>query len=86
MAIRFRKSKKIAPGIRLNIGKGSASVRLGGKNAGVTLGTRSKSVSASLPGTGFSIGKTKRSGCLGSFLWLGIVSASLVALYPYYHP
>jgi hypothetical protein len=60
MAIRFRKSMKIAPGLRLNLGKKSASVRIGGKNAGFTTGTAGKTVSASIPGTG--LGVTKRVG------------------------
>ncbi|MGO7570311.1 MULTISPECIES: DUF4236 domain-containing protein [Rhizobium] len=63
MAIRFRKSFKIAPGLRLNIGKKGASVRVGPKGAGYTVGTSGQRVSASVPGTGvgFSskIGKRK---------------------------
>lgn len=66
MAIRFRKSKKLGKGVRLNIGKGSASVRLGGRNAGVTLGTKSRGASISLPGTGLGISSQKRGGCLGT--------------------
>lgn len=63
MAIRFRKSFKLAPGLRLNIGKKGASVRVGPKGAGYTVGTSGQRVSASIPGTGvgFSsrIGKRK---------------------------
>lgn len=52
MAIRFRKSFKLAPGLRLNIGKKGASVRVGPKGAGYTVGTSGQRVSASIPGTG----------------------------------
>lgn len=76
-AVRFRKSKKIAPGVRLTIGKGSASVRLGGKNAGVSIGTKAKSVSASLPGTGLGIVNQSRKGCFGSLLFIGFVGVGL---------
>jgi hypothetical protein len=55
MAIRFRKTVRIAPGLKLNIGKKSASVRVGGKNFGYTTGTKGKTVSASLPGTGLGV-------------------------------
>ncbi|WP_461521391.1 DUF4236 domain-containing protein [Rhizobium leguminosarum] len=61
--MRFRKSFKLAPGLRLNIGKKGASVRVGPKGAGYTVGTSGQRVSASIPGTGvgFSsrIGKRK---------------------------
>jgi len=52
MAIRFRRTVKIAPGVRLNVGKKSASVRVGGKGFGVTSGTAGTRVSAGIPGTG----------------------------------
>ncbi|WP_245504462.1 DUF4236 domain-containing protein [Rhizobium ruizarguesonis] len=61
--MRFRKSFKLAPGLRLNIGKRGASVRVGPKGAGYTVGTSGQRVSAIVPGTGvgFSsrIGKRK---------------------------
>lgn len=63
MAMRFRKSLKLAPGLRLNISKKGASVRVGPKNAGYTAGTSGQRVSASIPGTGVSfsskVGKRK---------------------------
>ncbi|SFL93688.1 Protein of unknown function [Bradyrhizobium sp. NFR13] len=54
MAIRFRKSFSIAPGIKLNIGKKSASVRIGVKGLGFTTGTAGNTVTAGIPGTGLS--------------------------------
>lgn len=60
MSIRFRKSKKIAPGVTLNLGKDSAGVRFGGKGAGVTLNTKGNvTASAGVPGTGLYFSKRK---------------------------
>jgi len=60
MAIRFRKSFKLAPGLRLNVGKKGASLRVGPKGAGYTVGTSGQRVSASIPGTG--VGFTSKVG------------------------
>ena len=50
---RFRKSFKVAPGVRINVGKKSAGVSVGGKGFRVSSNTRSGSrASASIPGTG----------------------------------
>jgi hypothetical protein len=46
---------KIAPGLRLNLGKRGASVRVGTKGVGMTVGSSGKTVSAGLPGTGLSV-------------------------------
>lgn len=49
----FRRSIKVAPGVRLNLGKKSASIRIGRRGAGVTKSTTGRTtVSAGLPGTG----------------------------------
>jgi hypothetical protein len=48
MSLRFRKSFKLAPGLRLSLGKRSGSLRVGGRRVGVSAGTsgrRSGSVS-----------------------------------------
>jgi hypothetical protein len=55
MALRFRKTFSLIPGIKLNIGKKSASVRVGVKGFGYTTGTAGQTVSASVPGTGLSV-------------------------------
>ena len=52
MAWGFRRSMKIAPGLRLNVGKKGFSVRAGGRGFGVTSGTSGTSVSGGIPGTG----------------------------------
>nr|WP_245423910.1 DUF4236 domain-containing protein [Rhizobium sp. M1] len=53
--MRFRKSLKLAPGLRLNISKKGASIRVGPKGAGYTVGTSGQRVSAGIPGTGISV-------------------------------
>ena len=60
MAMRFRKTVKLGRGLRLNIGKKSASISLGGKFGGITLSTKGKATKrASLPGTGISFIETE---------------------------
>lgn len=63
MGIRFRKSVKIAPGVKLNMGKKSVGVSVGGKHGGVSFnsktGTRAR---ISAPGTGLSYSTSLSSG------------------------
>lgn len=55
MGFNFRKSLKIAPGIRVNITKkGVSSVSIGGKGARVNLGKKGTRTTVGLPGTGLS--------------------------------
>ena len=55
MGLRFRKSIKIAPGVKLNLNKKSTSISFGGKHGGVTINSkRSASYRVSAPGTGLS--------------------------------
>lgn len=55
MGFRFRKSIKVAPGIKMNLGKKSIGFSLGGKHGGVSFNTKTGArVRASLPGTGLS--------------------------------
>jgi hypothetical protein len=55
MGLRFRKSIKIAPGIRLNVGKKSIGVSVGGRHGGISVNSRTGArARASLPGTGLS--------------------------------
>lgn len=55
MPLRFRRSIKIAPGIRLNIGKKSVGVSAGGKYGGVSYNSRTGArARVSAPGTGLS--------------------------------
>lgn len=53
MGLRFRKSFKVAPGVKLNLNKKSTSVTFGGKGAHYTVSsTGKKTKSVGIPGTG----------------------------------
>jgi hypothetical protein len=55
MGLRFRKSISIAPGVRINLNKKSASVSVGNKFGGVSYNTRTGArARVSAPGTGLS--------------------------------
>lgn len=55
MGLRFRRSIKIAPGVRLNLNKKSASVTFGPKGLKHTISTTGKShTTIGVPGTGLS--------------------------------
>lgn len=55
MGIRFRKSFKVAPGVRLNVGKKSSSISFGGKGIRTSISTSGKRThTVGIPGTGIS--------------------------------
>ena len=55
MGMRFRKSIKIAPGVKVNVGKKSAGISVGGKYGGVSVNSKTGTkVRTSVPGTGVS--------------------------------
>jgi hypothetical protein len=54
MAFRFRRSMKIAPGVRLNIGKKGGSFTVGGRGASVNFGRKGVHSNMGIPGTGLS--------------------------------
>ena len=55
MGLRFRRSFKIAPGVRVNLNKKSASVTFGPKGLKHTVSTTGKShTTIGVPGTGLS--------------------------------
>lgn len=55
MGFNFRKSIKIAPGVKLNLGKKSAGISIGGNAGGVSFNTKSGArARVSAPGTGLS--------------------------------
>lgn len=59
MGLRFRKSIKIAPGIKINLNKKSTSVTFGGKGVHYTASsTGKKTASVGIPGTGISYTQT----------------------------
>ncbi len=52
MGVRFRKSIKLAPGIRMNLSGSGASWTLGSRGASVGIGKRGAFLNAGIPGTG----------------------------------
>lgn len=63
MGFRFRKSFKIAPGVRVNVGKKSVGISAGGKGARVSVNSSGrKTTTVGIPGTGLSYQKTEKIG------------------------
>ena len=63
MGFRFRKSVKIAPGVRLNIGKKSVGISAGVKGARVSVNSKGRvTKTVGIPGTGLSYTDTSTIG------------------------
>jgi hypothetical protein len=58
MGLRFRRSVKLLPGVRLNFGKRGASVSVGVRGAHVTYGPTGRRTTVGIPGTGLSYTST----------------------------
>lgn len=54
MGLRYRKSKKVAPGIKLYIGKTGISTSFGKRGASISVGKRGTFLNVGIPGTGLS--------------------------------
>jgi hypothetical protein len=54
MPTRFRRSIKIAPGVKLNVGKKSSSISIGKRGASMNFGSRGTHANLGIPGTGLS--------------------------------
>ena len=74
--VRFRKSIGVLPGVKVNLSKTGVSTSLGGHGATVNVGTKSRSVTLGIPGTGLSYRVPLSSGVLV----LIVVAAALVGL------
>lgn len=62
MGFRFRKSFKVAPGIRVNVSKSGVSTSIGPRGAKINLSNRGVRATTSIPGTGISYSKNISSG------------------------
>lgn len=63
MGFRFRRSVKIAPGVRLNIGKKSVGISMVTRGAHISANSQGRmTASAGIPGTGLSYAETKTIG------------------------
>ena len=61
MGFSFRKSKKIAPGLRVTVSKSGVSLSAGNKLGGISKSTSGCTTKrASIPGTGITWRKSKR--------------------------
>ena len=54
MGFRFRRSIKILPGIRINLGKRGVSLSAGVRGANITVGKNGTRTTVGIPGTGMS--------------------------------
>jgi hypothetical protein len=52
--MRFRKSIKIAPGVKINLSKSGASTTIGGKGLSANIGSRGAYLNTGISGTGIS--------------------------------
>ena len=67
MGWRFRKTIKLAPGIKLNVGKkGITSATLGKRGASINIGSKGAYTNIGIPGTGLSYRKKIKSSGVGS--------------------
>lgn len=67
---RLRRSIKIFPGVRWNIGKKSTSFTFGGRGFHYTTGTRGRRTTIGLPGTGLSYTSTSSAAAASKRKWL----------------
>lgn len=58
MGFRFRKSVKIAPGVRINLGTRGSSLSVGRRGATVNFGKKGTKVTVGIPGSGISYSET----------------------------
>ena len=85
MVLRFRKSFKVAPGVRINLSKSGISTSLGGKGFTANLSKRGTRVTAGIPGSGFSASKLYGPGKKGAAqsaptpLWAHVVTWLMIA-------
>lgn len=82
MAVHFRKSISIAPGVRLNLNKKSTSVSFGGKGFRQTISTTGRhTTTVSIPGTGISWTETTGKKSSGSTLRSPAVKSKKITLF-----
>nr|WP_075723379.1 MULTISPECIES: DUF4236 domain-containing protein [Pseudomonas] len=87
MAIRIKKSLKIAPGVRLNISKSGVSTSVGMKGVTANISKKGTRLTGSIPGTGVSSSKMytskkpeKTQVERRSYLWLVLVLVGTIGV------
>lgn len=79
MGLRFRRSVRFAPGIRLNFSRSGVSASVGVRGAHVTVGHGNVRESVGIPGSGLSYTEVQRARGSGSLLGILVVLAVLAA-------
>ena len=67
MGFRFRRSVRIAKGVRLNFGSRGTSVSVGGQGATVNFSRRGTRTTVGIPGTGIRIPRPRRVAAAASY-------------------
>ena len=82
MSFRYRRSIRLAPGVRINLSKTGASLSAGAGGFTANLNRRGVQSTISARGTGLSYRTGRRSGssAIGALIFLGILAAVLVRL------
>lgn len=86
MGFRFRKSIKLLPGVRLNIGSKRSSVSVGGRGATLNVSKKGTRTTVGIPGSGISYSKysrhskntTQSKG--GAGLWLAMILLGMLII------
>jgi Protein of unknown function (DUF4236) len=83
MGFRFRRSFKLAPGVRINLSKSGASTSIGVRGAHVTLGHGQVRETVGIPGSGISYSEQHRarSSGAGGIVLLVIILAAIAWLF-----
>lgn len=80
MGWRWRRSVKIAPGVRLNLGKRGSSVSIGGRGSTMNIGKKGVRTTVGIPGTGLSYSTRRaKAGCLGCLIPMGGLAMAFVS-------
>jgi hypothetical protein len=80
MPLRFRRSIRIAPGVRINVGKRSVSTNTGKRGADITLGGGHIRTTIGVPGSGISYIETTPKRTKRRAPVIAILGAAIAAL------
>jgi hypothetical protein len=80
MGFRFRRTFKVAPGVRLNLRKSGVSTSVGRRGLWFTIGPRGTRSTVGLPGTGLSYSEQSTNrGSSGGLLTVLVIVGLLIA-------
>ena len=78
--LRFRRSIRIGPGLRVNLSKSGVSTSIGRRGAWFTMGPRGTRSTVGLPGSGLSYTEQSRRGHGGAVLVLMVIALVVGAM------